>query len=128
MHKWWLTLVPLVLVASLGCRVTGERRIVGTYKADCPCLKITLLLKSDHAFVEKTITNTGKIGELRGRWSIDQKFKTVDLRPFLDFREGEPGKESDIGSFKPEFWFGRITIGPIVVKCPESDYEINFAN
>lgn len=124
-----LLLFPLIL-SGIGCHVTSERSIVGTYKAEAPCVTITLAVKQDHSFVQSVRTTSGDTRQLTGKWTIHewrQGVTTVDFDPFLDFINDEHGgAESGGTGFRPERWPRGILMGPIIVKCPESSYKIDY--
>jgi hypothetical protein len=122
-------LVTLIF-SAVGCYVTNERSIVGTYKAETPCVTITLAVKQDHSFVQSVRTISGDTRQLTGKWTIhewQQGDTTVDFDPFLDFINDEHGGSASGGTgFRPERWPGAILMGPIIVKCPESSYKIDY--
>jgi hypothetical protein len=64
----------LVLVC-LGRNTVDDRRLIGTYRADGSCVDITLVINSDHSFVQSAETRTGETNRLTGRWSVDKKEK-----------------------------------------------------
>ncbi len=127
-------LVSTLIFSCLGCHVTSERSIVGTYRAEAPCVTITLVLSGDHSFVQSVRTTSGETKQLIGKWSIDQwdidhqVVKTVDFDPFLDFSEDEHGRQGKPGrtGFRPERWPRGVLMGPIIVKCPDSGYKIDY--
>jgi hypothetical protein len=115
----------------LGCHVTSERFIVGTYRAEAPCVTITLVLNRDHSFVQSARTTSGETKQLTGKWNIDQwaqGVKTVDFDAFLDFHEDYHGLEGGLGEtgFIPERWPRGVLMGPIIVQCPDSGYKIDY--
>ena len=124
-------MLPLILILSgVGCHVTSERSIVGTYKAEAPCVTITLAVKQDHSFVQSVRTTSGETRQLTGKWTIHewgQGLTTVDFDPFFDFLNDEHGDAGSSGTgFRPERWPRGILMGPIIVKCPESSYKIDY--
>jgi hypothetical protein len=130
----WAFFVSVLIFSCTGCHVTSERSIVGTYRAEAPCVTITLVVKRDHSFVQSVRTRSGETKELVGKWRIDQwkidpqPVKTVDFAPFLDFSEDEHGRQGGPGGtgFRPERWPRGILMGPIIVKCPDSGYKIDY--
>lgn len=116
----------------LDCRVTSERFIVGTYRAGTPCVTITLVLNRDHSFVQSARTASGETRWLNGKWfvhewSIDHRAeKTVDFDSFLDFHEDYAGRGVGEAGFTPELFPRGILMGPIIVKCPESGYKVDY--
>ena len=119
---------PLIF-SEVACYVTSERSIVGTYKAETPCVTITLAVKQDHSFVQSVRTTSGDTRQLTGKWTIHQRQgdTTVDFDPFLDFINDEHGGAEGGGTgFRPERWPRGILMGPIIVKCPESSYKIDY--
>jgi hypothetical protein len=113
----------LVLLCT-GCRVTSERLIVGTYRAEAPCETITLVVNRDYSFVQSVRTHTGEINRLSGKWSSDKY--GVTFKPFLDFLDNGQGSQRAFAGFLPEVMPRGITMGPIIVKCPDSDHEIDY--
>jgi len=124
-----LLLFPLVFPGT-GCYVTSERSIVGTYKAETPCVTITLVVNNDHSFVQSARTASGDTRQITGKWSLHEWStgdKTVDFDHFLDFIYDEHGGQETGGTiFRPERWPRGILLGPIIVKCPESDYKTDY--
>ena len=122
-------LLPLIL-SGVSSYVTSERSIVGTYKAEAPCVTITLAVKQDHSFVRSVRTTSGETRQLTGKWTIHewrQGEPTVDFDPLLDFMNDERGGAGSSGTgFRPERWPRGILMGPIIVKCPESSYKIDY--
>jgi hypothetical protein len=106
--------------------VTSESRIAGVYRAKAPCVTITLALNQNHTFLQSAQTTSGETTQLAGTWSLDSKFQTVVLKPFLDFSDDTHGRKVTFGSYKPERWPRGILMGPIIVRCPESSDEIDY--
>jgi hypothetical protein len=123
-----------LIFPCLACHVTSERFIVGTYRAQAPCVTITLVLNPDHSFVQSVRTASGKTNELIGKWRIDQwnidhrVFKVLNFDSFLDFHDDERGERKGPGGtgFRPERWPRGVLMGPIIVKCSDSSYEIDY--
>jgi hypothetical protein len=95
---------------------------------------ITLVLNRDHSFVQSVRTTSGETKQLTGKWGVDQwntdhqMVKTVDFDSFLDFSEDEHGREGGSGGtgFRPERWPRGVLMGPIIVRCPDSSYKIDY--
>jgi hypothetical protein len=106
--------------------VTSERFIVGTYRAVAPCETITLVVNRDLSFVQSVRTSSGETNQLSGRWSVDKATKWLDFEPFLDFRSDDRGRQ--IGGFSSfaEMLPGSVTMGPMILKCPDSDHKIDY--
>ena len=129
-----LLFTTLLIFLCAGCRVTDERLIVGTYRAEAPCVTITLVLNRDHSFVQSARTTGGETKQVKGRWFIRQwstdhhTEKTVDFESFLDFHEDYHGREGGLGEtgFVPERWPRGVLMGPIIVQCPDSGYKIDY--
>jgi hypothetical protein len=119
-----------LLCSCLGCHVTSERLIVGTYRAEAPCVTITLVLNRDHSFLQTVRTTSGETKQLTGKWTIGQwgqGIKTVDFDSFLDFSKNEHGLQGSGGTgFRPELWPRGILMGPVIVECSESSYKIDY--
>lgn len=115
-----------IVLANIACTVTNERRIVGTYRAECPCVSITLILNRDQSFVQRVRPASGETKELGGKWFVRDKI--VHFTPFFDFSQDYRGINSGVGEtgFIPELWPRGMTMGPIVVQCPESAYELDY--
>jgi hypothetical protein len=129
----WLFAIATAFACS-GCHVTSEQLIAGTYRAESPCATIILEVNRDHSFVQSVRTRSSEIKQLKGKWRIrqweadHQGVKTVDFEPFLDFREDWHGREGGQGEtgFRPEWWPRGVLMGPIIMKCPDSAYEIDY--
>jgi hypothetical protein len=123
-------LASAVTVLCVGCYVTSERSIVGTYRAEAPCATITLALNPDHSFVQAVRTSAGESKQLTGKWSFGQGAdgnKLVYVDRFLDFREDYHGREGTGGTgFIPERWPRGILMGPVIVQCQESAHKIDY--
>jgi hypothetical protein len=127
-------LVSALTFCGLGCQVTSEWFIVGTYRAEAPCVTITLVLNRDHSFVQSARTTAGETKQVTGKWFIRQwgtdhpTGKTVDFDSFLDFHEDYRGREEGPGEtgFIPERWPRGVLMGPIIVQCPDSGYKIDY--
>jgi hypothetical protein len=130
----WAFVVSALIASCLGCHVTSERFIVGTYRAEAPCVTITLVLNRDHSFVQSARTAAGETKQVKGKWFIRQwgtdhpTEKTVDFDSFLDFHEDYHGREGGPGEtgFIPERWPRGVLMGPIIVQCPDSGYKIDY--
>lgn len=117
--------VSLVLVC-LGCSTVNESRLVGTYRADGSCVTITLSVNPDHSFVQNAETRTGETNRLTGRWSVDKRRKYIDFEPFLDFLNDDHGRQVGGASFPPQVMGLGIELGPVIVKCPDSNHQIDY--
>ncbi len=51
----------------------------------------------------------------------------MDFEPFLDFLNDAQGRQVGGASFPPEGIGKVIEMGPIIVKCPDSDHELYYA-
>jgi hypothetical protein len=80
----------------------------------------------DHSFVQSAETRTGETNKLTGRWSVDKKDKMVTFEPFLDFLKDAQGRRVGGASFPPELMGWVIEMGPVIVKCPDSDHQIDY--
>ena len=118
--------VSTLVLICLGCNTVNESRLVGTYRADGSCVTITLVINSDRSFVQSAKTSTGETNRLTGRWSVDKKDKTMTFQPFLDFMNDTHGRQIGFASFPPEMMGWTIEMGPVIVKCPDSDHEIDY--
>lgn len=121
-----LLLVCPLIFSCLGCRVTSERWIVGTYRAKSPCVTITLVVNRDHSFVQTVLTNSGGTNQVVGKWTVNSKTAWVDFKPFLDFRNDAHGRQVGGASFIADAMPKGIAMGPIIVQCPDSGYEIDY--
>lgn len=118
--------ISTLLLVCLGCNTVNESRLVGTYRADGLCVAITLTVNPDHSFVQSAETRTGEKNRLTGKWSVDKKDKTVTFEPFLDFLNDTQGKQVGGASFPPETTGLGIKMGPVIVRCPDSDHEVDY--
>jgi hypothetical protein len=124
---WPLTrgfLVSALTLLSLACHVTSERFIVGTYRAETSCETIVLAVNQDHSFVQSVHTRTTEINRRSGKWSSDNY--GVTFRPFLDFLNEGKGSQLEFASFSPEVMPRGITMGPMIVKCPDAIHQIDY--
>jgi hypothetical protein len=128
----WGLLTFATILASLGCSVTNERSIVGTYRAEASCVTITLVLNPDHSFLQTARTSSGHTNQVNGKWRIDnsnKSFEIVDFEPFLDFQidhRGRNGEGPGETGFHAERWPRGILMGPIIVECPDSAEKIDY--
>lgn len=92
-------------------------------------MTITLVVRPDHSFVQSLQTRSGRINEVKGKWWLDGD-KIVEFDSFLDFlndERGEGGTGMGGTGFRPERWpGGGVMMGPIIVKCPESGYKVDY--
>jgi hypothetical protein len=121
-----LFVFTLILLSS-GCRTANESRLVGIYRANGSCVVITLVVNPDHSFIQSTQTRKGETNQLTGRWSVDKKDRMITFEPFLDFLNDDHGRRLGSASFPPEVFGSVIEMGPIIVKCPDSDHEIYYS-
>jgi hypothetical protein len=87
---------------------------------------VTLVLRRDHSFLQSTRTRTGDTNQLTGKWSLDGKTAWVNFQPVLDFREGDHGRLMGGASFTADMMPRGISMGPVIVKCPDVDNEIDY--
>lgn len=121
--------IPIALVAVAGsciaCYTTSDRFIVGTYKAESPCSNITLIVNRDHSFAQRVQTRDGKANSISGVWVVDAK-GWITFKPFLDFLNNTQGQQLEAAIFRAELLPKGITLGPFVIKCPDSDHQIDY--
>ena len=117
----------MLLLSCLACRTTNESRLVGTYRADASCVIVTLVVKQDHSFEQIVETHESATNRLTGKWSVDRENGYMDFEPFLDFLNDAQGRQVGGASFPPEGIGKVIEMGPIIVKCPDSDHELYYA-
>jgi hypothetical protein len=120
-----LLALAIVLVCQ-GCRTVNASRLVGTYQARVSCLTVTVVMNADHSFVQTARKPTGETSQLMGKWSLDEQGKMVTFAPFLDFSDGDLGRQISFMSFPPELIGRVVEMGPTVVKCSDSEHEINY--
>ena len=118
--------VALALQVFIGCSSLNERQLIGTYKAEVSCVTISLVLRQDFSFTQTVRTSTGGFNELEGTWSLDRKTNSLSFTPFLDFIDNTSGKRVRSSIFSPERIAISIALGPIIVKCPDSNAEVNY--
>ena len=70
--------------------------------------------------------HSGETNRLTGRWSVDKAEKTVRFEPFLEFLEEGLGRQISGFSSPVEMLPRGITMGPEIVKCPDSNHEIDY--
>ena len=132
MQTRWLRsalLISVPIFVGLGCSVTHEESIVGTYLAEAPCVTITLVVNRDHSFVQSAKANSGVTNRLSGKWRIDKSeksFETVDFEPFLDFHTDGHGLAGGLTGFHAERWPRGVLMGPVIVQCSDSSYKIDY--
>ena len=99
---------------------------MGTYRAEAPCAKITLVLRPDHSFLQSVQTQSGRTNQLDGRWFLNSG-KIIEFDSFLDFVNDERGINGTGGTgFRAERWPRGIIMGPIIVKCADSSYKLDY--
>lgn len=118
--------VSTLVLVFLACSVVNESRLVGTYRADGSCVNITLVVNPDHSFVQSAQTPAGETNRLTGRWNVDKKDKIMTFEPFLDFLNDTHGRQVGFASFPPEGMGWVVEMGPVIVKCPDSDHKIDY--
>jgi hypothetical protein len=126
--RWMINgaLVSALALVCLGCSTVNESRLVGTYRADGSCVTITLVVNSDHSFVQSAETRSGEINRVTGRWNVGEKDRTINFEPFLDFINDRHGRQVGGASFPPESMGLFVRLGPVVVKCPDSNRQIDY--
>jgi hypothetical protein len=122
----WTLLMSAPIFASLGCHVTSERHIVGTYRAEAPCETITLVVNADHTFTQNVRVNSGETNQVTGKWSINRDSKYVTFEPFLEFNNDRRGLLEGSFSATAEVSPKGIVVGSAIVKCPDSTYRIDY--
>lgn len=91
-----------------------------------PCVTITLSVNKDHTFTQEAKTKQGEANRLMGNWKIDSS-QIIMFEPFLDFIDDPRGRDGNNGTgFRAERWPRGIMMGPIIVKCPESSYKVDY--
>jgi hypothetical protein len=118
--------VSTLILVCLACNTVDESRLVGTYRADGSCVTITLVVNPDHSFVQNAETRTRETNRITGRWTVDKKDRTITFRPFLDFLEDMHGRQIEYADFPPETMGWVIDMGPVIVKCPDSDHKVDY--
>ena len=111
----------------LACRTTNESRLVGAYRADAPCVTVSLTVNQDHSFVQIVETQKVETNRLTGKWSVDKEGGYMTFEPFLDFLNDAHGRQLGFASFPPEEIGTAVEMGPIIVKCPGSGHELYYA-
>jgi hypothetical protein len=119
-------LVSTLVFVCLACRTVNESRLIGTYRGDGSCVTITLAVKPDHSFVQQVQTRKGETNELAGRWKLDKEDRSMTFEPFLDFLNDTRGRQVEFSTFTPETMGWMIKMGPLIVKCPDSNHQIDF--
>jgi hypothetical protein len=122
-HK--LVFATLFLLTS-ACVVTHDEDIAGTYIAKTPCATITLAVSVDHTFVQRVRTFSGETNELRGKWAVDVNTGWTSFEPFLGFSRSERGERGTGYSAKVERLPEGLTMGPMIITCPDSAHEVNY--
>jgi hypothetical protein len=122
----WIRALLLIFLSTLGaCYVTREHSLVGTYRAKASCITIILSLNTDHTFNQVAKTEAGEVNRQSGQWWIDSSgFVTFDR--FLDFTNDFRGYGSAVAVYHAERWPRGVMMGPIIVKCPDSSYKIDY--
>jgi len=95
-------------------------------------MTITLVLDKDHSFVQSARTVSGDTRQITGKWVVEEGSRgrgdtIVEFDHFLDFVNDEHGGPDGGGTgFRPERWPIGVTMGPIIVKCPESSHKVDY--
>jgi hypothetical protein len=119
-------LASTLVFVFIGCSTVNESRLIGTYHGDGSCVTITLVVNADHSFVQQVQTRAGETNELAGRWKVDRKDKSITFEPFLDFLNDARGRQIGFSTLSPEVMGWMIKMGPVIVKCPDSNHQIDY--
>ena len=118
------TLPSLCILATLGssflgCLVTRERYVVGSYKVlDLTCTEITLLVREDHTFEQVAKSPSQEtVNRIDGHWLV--RDGRLEFKPFLSFTNNPRGQQSAGLVGRPERMPRGITIGPEIASCPD---------
>jgi hypothetical protein len=111
---------------SLGCVVTREESIIGTYLARTPCSTTTLTVNIDHTFVQSVRTLSGQVNEIDGKWTLDATTGWMDFKPFLDFSQTALGRRGHGFLARVEHLPKGLTMGPMDVACLDSLHEADY--
>jgi hypothetical protein len=136
----WSCGVLLLALFLFGCQPVGDRTIVGTFEAETPCVRVSIAFNGDHSFVVTTKTPEGETGQLKGKWSLELVDKDASLlnraltpfsrvvraEPFFDFSHDARGEQVPRALLKTESIGPSMHIGPDVIQCPDSRYEIDY--
>ena len=126
MQKLGSFLFTATLVSAfVGCQVTQERSIIGTYRAEAPCVTITLALKQDHMFMQSAQTASGGRNELVGKWYLGPDHDLI-LKPALGFSHSALGEKRDLSGGPVDRTPRGVAFGPIIVACPDSSHEVDY--
>ncbi len=118
-------LIALWAAANLGCAVSSESSIIGRYTASAPCLTANLLVNADHSYIQRIDERSGGTREVKGRWHLDQKSGLITFERLLSLTSPNPDR-AGLSAFQPERVFRRIIMGPDIVRCQDSDYEVDY--
>jgi hypothetical protein len=124
----------------LGCQPVSERTLIGTFEAETPCVTVSIVFNKDHSFVLSTKTPSGEMRQIKGKWEFEALDKSATLfdrvlapfsrfvsaEPFLDFSHNARGEQTAGASLKTESIGPSMHIGPDVIQCPDSRYEIDY--
>lgn len=116
----------LFLLGCEGCKVTREQSLVGVYRAVAPCVNVTLSLRRDHSFTQVAMANQHEVNRLTGTWRVDPD-GTVMFDGFIDFvndPHGVAGKGTT--GFRAERWPRGLMMGPVIVRCADSGYKVDY--
>jgi len=124
----------VIALGLTGCGPVSESRLKGEYHAETPCAKISLILNSDHSFVQSLQTADGGRKHVTGTWRADNRSDeglstrvNFDLA-FLDLVNDSRGRVVGGASLVAERVGLSVHIGPVIVACPDSAYEINYVS
>ena len=69
---------------------------------------------------------SGEANQLSGKWRVDRNYRTVRFEPFLDFLDDTRGRQIANDDFSADVMPRGISMGPIIVKCPDSSHEVDY--
>ena|SRR6266478_3209013 len=135
----------LLMIALTGlcssCRTATDSNLVGTYRAEATCVKASLVLNKDHSFLQDLTMESGETKQIVGRWSLDVSVRggktlvgqmiarysrSVTFRPYLNVRLDGRLEQLAFGSLGVDI-FGPMThMGPMIGKCGDSSYKIDY--
>ncbi len=106
-------------ISFLGCLVTKERSLVGSYKMlDLTCTEITLAVREDHTFEQVAKSPFREtVNRIDGHWSLHDGW--LEFKPFLNFTHNPRGQQIAGLYGRPERMPRGVTIGPEIASCPD---------
>ncbi len=120
------SILSLLTVLWFGCIYVSEPRLVGTYEARCSCVRVTLIIKADHSFVQIVHNNSGEeTARLTGTWEKDSPYH-ITFKPFLGFERDIRGERFDVSGARPEDYGFFILMGPETIGCPEASCKADY--